>query len=188
MHRSNLNLALLIFLASSPIVETNHTLAQERADSTLSLVAVKYNVHGSGLNQYLRDGEHLHITVKAIAGIDVFVYVIYHDAAGDSFLVFPNAKENRNLLRGGRSREIPGPNSDFNLTIRAPFGKERLRVIASPQRLPEVEQAFRDGRSVDELNELLQSLAANPDVDTQFSEFETLPNGEDLQSSPEMVQ
>jgi hypothetical protein len=128
------------------------------------------------------------VQVTAVGGVDVFVYLVYHDAEGDSFLMFPNPKHRRNFVAAGKTCEVLG-GSGFGFRIRGPFGKEQLRVIASPHPLLELEQLFEEGQPADVLNEWLKASEAQPEIDTQFSDFETRPaGGEHLQSGPQRVE
>src|SRR5436189_5705249 len=44
-----------------------------------------------------RDGDNL--SVKAVSEVDCYAYVVYHQADGKSFLVFPNSMQKDNRLK-----------------------------------------------------------------------------------------
>lgn len=90
---------------------------------------------GSGI-PYV-DGERLLIQARASAAC--YLHVVYQDASGGLFLIFPNdGSDPRGHVAGatnlelGKGQEIDG----FEFTITAPYGAEMLRAYASTAPLP----------------------------------------------------
>ncbi len=78
--------------------------------------------------QYV-EGEQLTATVTT--EIDAHVYVLYQPAQGKLYQIFPNRVQSENKLMARQPTKIPGGDDLFRWQIGAPFGKERLWVIAS---------------------------------------------------------
>lgn len=80
-----------------------------------------------------RAGEQIRATV--VSEIEAFVYVFYKQADGKTFLIFPNSEQPNNRLPARQSVQIPASGDNFRWEVAAPFGKERLTVLASTQKL-----------------------------------------------------
>ncbi len=80
-----------------------------------------------------RVGEQVKITVTS--EIDAFAYVFYKQADGKVFLIFPNSEQPNNKLLAKQPLQIPAPKDNFRWEVSAPFGKERLTVLASTEPL-----------------------------------------------------
>lgn len=76
-----------------------------------------------------REGDSLSLTVAA--EVDAYVYVLYKQADGQVFLVFPNSSRPDNRLQARQTVAIPGGDDLFRWTVGAPFGKETIKVLAS---------------------------------------------------------
>jgi hypothetical protein len=80
-----------------------------------------------------REGDSLSITVATEA--DAYVYVLYKQADGEVFQIFPNVNRPNNRLQARQAVEIPGPEDLFTWVVGAPFGKEYIKAIASREPL-----------------------------------------------------
>jgi hypothetical protein len=80
-----------------------------------------------------REGDTLSITVAAET--DAYVYVLYKQADGEVFQIFPNVNRPNNHLQARQAVEIPGPEDLFTWVVGAPFGKEYIKVLASREPL-----------------------------------------------------
>ncbi len=83
-----------------------------------------------------REGDTLSITVASEA--DAYVYVLYRQADGQIFQVFPNNTRPNNRLRARQAEQIPGSDDLFRWVVGAPFGKETIKVLASKEPLTEL--------------------------------------------------
>lgn len=86
--------------------------------------------HASGIYE---EGEALNLTVKCEA--DAYVYVMYEQADGKKFQIFPNSGQPDNRVAGGKEVRIPAKGDLFRWTVTPPFGKEKVVVIASKKPL-----------------------------------------------------
>jgi hypothetical protein len=160
------------------------------------MIEIAHYVRGSSSDQYLCKGDSLILQVDSRAAVDVFVYVVYHDADGDRILLFPNPWERDNRIAVSRRRQIPGQKSGIEFCIRPPFGQESLQIIASARPLPELEVqvAERPGPlpvlPPADLDEWIKVWVADPSIEIHLSEFQTRPSAddEDLHAGPELVQ
>lgn len=80
-----------------------------------------------------RAGEQIKVTV--VSEIDAYAYVFYKQADGKVFLIFPNAEQPNNKLPAKQSVSIPAAKDNFRWEVGAPFGAERLTVLASTEPL-----------------------------------------------------
>src|SRR5579871_2256734 len=84
------------------------------------------------------DGEQIGIKVKC--EIDAYLYVLYTQADGQSYVVFPNSATPNNQVKAKQSVQLPSANDTFRWTVGAPFGKEELKVVASRVKIPAFEK------------------------------------------------
>jgi len=104
----------------------------------LTAVAVDHKDH-----RY-REGEPMKVGFQAER--DAQLYLLYHQADGKSYLLFPNLARRDGAVPGGRPVQVPGPQDRFRLRTRPPFGREVLQVLASQTPLAPLERLV-DGRS-----------------------------------------
>jgi len=78
------------------------------------------------------------MTAYVRANRDCYLYLFYHDAAGNDLLILPNRLRPNHQIAGGKVYEIPSRADQFDFTIVAPFGAEILKAFASSQPLPEL--------------------------------------------------
>jgi hypothetical protein len=90
-----------------------------------------------------REGDNLSITVASEA--DAYVYVLYRQADGKVFLIFPNSTQPVGRLRARQAAQIPAADDLFRWSVAPPLGKEIIKVIASKEPLEELaDPAFRE--------------------------------------------
>jgi hypothetical protein len=83
-------------------------------------------------------GEQLSLSVVSEA--DAYLYVIYQQADGETYVVFPNSGQPNNRVPAKQSVRIPAAKDTFRWTVSAPFGKEVMKVIACKQRVDALEK------------------------------------------------
>ena len=83
------------------------------------------------------DGEQINLTIRC--EVDAFIYVLYTQADGLTYVVLPNSGSSVNKVPAKQEVRIPGAKDSFRWTVSAPFGKERVKVIASSVRIPGLE-------------------------------------------------
>lgn len=90
-----------------------------------------------------RSGEYYEgeqITLRVTSEVDAFLYVIYRQADGQIYLVFPSSGQPDNRVSAGKTVQVPAEGDLFRWTVDAPFGKELMKVIASKDRIAELEK------------------------------------------------
>ena len=83
-----------------------------------------------------RSGDRLTIFVRS--NEDCYLYLIYHDAAGNDVLIFPNERQPRHKILAGVVYQIPDARDPFEFVIQGPFGSELIKAIVSKSPLPEL--------------------------------------------------
>ncbi len=80
-------------------------------------------------NRTYTEGEPL--TLKVRSEEDAFLYVLYQQADGKIFQIFPNSGQPDNRIKARQDLTVPGLDDGFRWVIGAPFGNEVVKVIAS---------------------------------------------------------
>lgn len=83
-----------------------------------------------------REGDTLSVTVSSEA--DAYLYVLYKQADGKVFQIFPNSVQTSNQVKARQAVQIPATDDLFRWVVGEPFGKEVIKVIASKQPLDEL--------------------------------------------------
>ncbi len=73
------------------------------------------------------DQVSLHVTSEA----DAYVYVIYQQADGKTYQIFPNSVQPENRVRARQIVQVPDPDDLYRWVVGPPFGKEVIKLIAS---------------------------------------------------------
>jgi hypothetical protein len=121
-----------------------------------SPVAVSVNTRGGEVeDEHFYEGDELRVRVQSFVDADVFVYVVYHQADGASYLIYPNSATPDNCLPAGANRELPGEDHRIVFRIRAPLGRESVQVITATRPLEEMKQL------IDEAADALPSVPAD---------------------------
>ena len=82
-------------------------------------------------NRSYREGDTL--TVRVNCEVDAYLYVVYQQADGKAFQIFPNSGQPNNRVKAREAVQVPALNDRFRWQVGAPFGKEVVKVIASKQ-------------------------------------------------------
>ena len=83
-----------------------------------------------------REGDSL--SIRVASEVDACIYVVYQEADGKMYLVFPNRLQPVNRIHGHQAVQIPDESDLFRWRIQAPFGREVVKVIASKEPLQEL--------------------------------------------------
>jgi len=75
------------------------------------------------------EGDEIKIFVRS--NRDCYINLVYYDAEGNAILVFPNKANWNNRIEGNKVYRVPG-----EYVIKAPFGREILKVFASEKPFP----------------------------------------------------
>jgi hypothetical protein len=78
-----------------------------------------------------REGDHL--SVRISSEVDALAYVVYQQADGKIFQIYPNNHQPDNRLQARQAIQIPAVDDLFRWRIGPPFGKELIKVIASKE-------------------------------------------------------
>jgi hypothetical protein len=84
--------------------------------------------------QTFRDGDPLSFFISL--GSDAHVLMLYEDASGAVIQLLPNADFQTTLVPAGEFISMPPPDAPFTLRVAAPFGAEKVWLIASEKPLP----------------------------------------------------
>lgn len=121
-----------------------------------------------------QEGDSLYAQVTSEA--DAYVYVLYKQADGKIFQIFPNSEQSDNRVKARQTVRIPASEDLFRWVIGPPFGKEILKVIASKEPL-------------DVLSDLaMREKFFNPVSPTQTKNIELEVGKEDLAWAEDMVE
>jgi len=85
-----------------------------------------------------REGDRL--AMEFLAEREAHLYLIYHQADGKSFLLFPNEAHPDNRIAAKQPVGIPGADDAFRFRIAPPFGTEVLQVLATLQPAAELDR------------------------------------------------
>ena len=89
---------------------------------------------GAQVNRALREyrqGDAL--TINVTSEEDAYLYVLYQQADGQTFQVYPNKFQPDNLVKARQAVRVPAESDLFRWKVGAPFGKEIIKVIASKE-------------------------------------------------------
>lgn len=76
------------------------------------------------------------VVLSVTATEDSYISVFDTGTSGKVHQIFPNRYETDNYLAAGRTLRIPGPGSDYALSVSHPTGVELITVIASKNAAP----------------------------------------------------
>jgi hypothetical protein len=113
--------------------DTNPSAAGTEIDNAVSNPQPSFFVRAS-LNRDVRDyREGDTLGVKVCCEVDAYIYVLYQQADGKLFQIFPNEGQKNNRVAAKQEITIPGTDDLFRWEIGPPFGKELVKVIACRQ-------------------------------------------------------
>lgn len=130
-----------------------------------------------------RAGDNL--TLRVTTEQDAYLYILYEQADGQVFQVFPNSGHPDNRIAGGNTVTIPEKDDLFRWVIGPPFGTEYVKVIASREPLeplasPEKRGAQFNPVSNSDIGKTADALAKSSATDWAEVEIEvrTYPRDE----------
>jgi hypothetical protein len=112
-----------------------------------------------------RQGDTL--SVRVASEVDAFLYVLYQQADGPVFQIFPNVHQPDNRVPARRTVEIPGKDDAFRWSVGPPFGDEVIKVIASQRPIagladPAMRQSQFNAVAAKQLKGIELELGAEP--------------------------
>lgn len=103
-------------------------------------------------------GDLLKITFQAEE--TAWLYLLYHQADGQTMLLFPNRKSDAYQVEKGRKIQVPPDDQSFRFRIQKPFGQEVVQVLASNHKIPELDALLTDAPKTSAVStQLLSTLA-----------------------------
>ncbi len=96
----------------------------------------------SHANLQYQEGELLSATFTAEK--EAFLYLLYHQADGQSLLLYPNPAARDQRLPAGQRVTIPTPGGDYRFRVQPPLGKEVFQILATTVPLDELNALVRD--------------------------------------------
>lgn len=80
-----------------------------------------------------REGDNL--SIKVASEQDAYVYVFYQPSEGKTYQIFPNRHQPNNHVKARQAVKIPGDEDFFRWVVAAPFGEEKLKVVATRKKV-----------------------------------------------------
>jgi Domain of unknown function (DUF4384)/Caspase domain len=109
-------------LAQNPPPPIDQQMVNQRPEFLVrAWVDKKYNIYAEGES----------VTLKVRCEQDAYLYVLYQEASGKVYQIFPNGGQPDNRIKAMKDVQIPEPDDDFRWVVAAPFGPEVIKVIAS---------------------------------------------------------
>jgi hypothetical protein len=71
------------------------------------------------------------LTLKVRCEQDAYLYILYQQADGKIFQIFPNKGQPDNMIKAMQDVQVPELDDGFRWVVRAPLGEEVVKVIAS---------------------------------------------------------
>jgi Domain of unknown function (DUF4384)/Caspase domain len=71
------------------------------------------------------------LTLKVRCEQDAYLYILYQQADGKIFQIFPNKGQPDNKIKAMQEVQVPEADDGFRWVVRAPLGEEVVKVIAS---------------------------------------------------------
>jgi hypothetical protein len=137
------------------------------------------------LDRIYRAGEPLY--VSAICETDAYLYVLYKQADGKTFMVYPNSKQPKNFVKAKQKVQIPAGDDQFRWKIGEPFGKETILVVATKEPIKDLEdptlreKLFNKVSTEQSTNAAVAMKAIDPDkLAMDKVEITTKPMGESV--------
>ena len=120
---------------NSPATDAPAATADATIDNAVTNEQPSFFVRAS-LNREVRDyREGDTLAIRVCCEVDAYLYVLYQQADGKVYQIFPNEGQKDNRVAAKQEVTIPGTNDLFRWEIGPPFGKEQVKVIACRQQL-----------------------------------------------------
>jgi hypothetical protein len=124
------------------------------------------NVGVDRADRCYEEGDSLTLSVTFEARAEkAYLHVVYRQADGKVYQIFPNAGRRDNLIQGGQTWRFPLKDDLFRWIVGPPFGKETIKVIASKKPLGRLSEA--------DLRKVKFNPVSEKDVETTRTELET---------------
>ncbi|MBC7817247.1 MAG: DUF4384 domain-containing protein [Planctomycetaceae bacterium] len=101
------------------------------------------------------------MSLQVVSEVDAFLYVLYKQADGKVFQIFPNSAQPENRVKGKQPVAVPAADDPFRWKIGPPFGKEQVLVVAARQPILELANpALRRERFNPVAKEIVEQVAS----------------------------
>ncbi|MGD9724001.1 MAG: DUF4384 domain-containing protein [Pirellulales bacterium] len=139
--KQSLAVSLVLWMASAALADppgaaSPPTGEPEEIRQTEPSFLVRVDVDRS--NREYREGDG--IVCRVNCEVDAYLYVLYKQADGKVYQIFPNKVQPDNFVKARQAVQVPADDVRFRWQIGAPFGKEVLKVIASKQPLENISE------------------------------------------------
>lgn len=108
------------------------TLEEIRQENPSFLVRADVNHH----TRSYRQGDVL--SLQVCSEEDAYLHVLYKQADGKIFQIFPNSSQAENRIKARQAVEIPAADDLFRWVVGPPFGEEEIKVLAAKEPLGEL--------------------------------------------------
>lgn len=106
------------------------------------------------------------LIIEFTAERESYLYLIYHQADGTSYLLFPNEARTDNRIAAQKSIRIPAADEEFRFRVRPPFGTEVLQVLSTLKPAPELDKLVaKTGRAAPVSRDVIGQLHARLKAD-----------------------
>ncbi|MDR3636240.1 MAG: DUF4384 domain-containing protein [Isosphaeraceae bacterium] len=127
----------------------------------------KFLVRVSVDKEYRIYGEGESLTLKVRCEEDAYLYVLYQQADGKIFQIFPNSGQPDNRIKGKQDVRVPDLDDAFRWVVGPPFGHEVVKVIASKKpvdalSLPGLKEGRFNPVTVEQVEGAAKQLAKEP--------------------------
>lgn len=104
--------------------------AETRSPGSLKSLQLEITTH-LGDGQSFRRGDTIHFMVSLNKA--AYVSLFYQDASDQIIQLLPNQHQSSNYFKAGLFIPFPGQNANFDFTVQAPFGTDRVWAFASDE-------------------------------------------------------
>ncbi len=87
-----------------------------------------------GENPSFRDGDEISFLINL--NEDAWVYMYYENSLGHAYQLMPSALAPDNFIHAGDFIPFPNSGAPFQLVVSAPFGQEKIWMVAYDQAIP----------------------------------------------------
>ncbi len=109
---------------------TNNKAAEISVNKKLDTISLELTTH-LGDKQHFIEGDEIQFLLNISQ--DAYIYMYYVDAVKNITQILPSKYQQSNFYSTGYFQTIPEYENLYRFTIRKPFGKESIWVIASDQ-------------------------------------------------------
>ena len=130
-----LMLYVFIFCSLAEFLDAEETSQLEEIRNGTPAFLVRANVDRD--SRVYREGEEVHIT--ATSERDGYLYAFYQQSDGAVYQIYPNEAQPDNKIQAGQQVKLPAPSDRFKWIVSPPFGKERIKIVVSTERVEAAE-------------------------------------------------